>query len=83
MIRGDTCAEKARDFSGKGHLGGEQQSKGTQEDCSAMGLAASGFMVMGLISGLSLANHSDSESFPRWMAVRRILGGGWTRGVTF
>ena len=28
-----------------------------------MGLAASGFMVMGLISGLSLANHSDSESF--------------------
>ena len=28
-----------------------------------MGLAASGFMVMGLISGLSLASHSDSESF--------------------
>ena len=23
----------------------------------------SGFMVMGLVSGLSLANHSDSESF--------------------
>ena len=63
IVRGDTCAEKARDFSWKGHLGGEQQSKGTQEDCSAMGLAASGFMVMGLISGLSLANHSDSESF--------------------
>ena len=70
MIRGDTCAEKARDFSGKGHLGGEQQSKGTQEDCSAMGLAASGFMVMGLISGLSLANHSDSESF---LVVQALL----------
>ena len=25
-------------------------------------LAVSGFMVMGLVSGLSLANHSDSES---------------------
>ena len=26
-------------------------------------LALLGFMVMGLVSGLSLANHSDSESF--------------------
>ena len=52
--------------------------------------AVSGFMVMGLVSRLSLANHSDSESFlsarivqPRWMPVRRILGGGWTCGVPF
>ena len=29
-----------------------------------MWLAVSGFMVMGLVSGLSLANHSNSESFP-------------------
>ena len=28
-----------------------------------MWLAVSGFMVMGLVSGLSLANHPDSESF--------------------
>ena len=28
-----------------------------------MWLAVSGFMVMGLVSGLSLANHSDSGSF--------------------
>ena len=28
-----------------------------------MWLAVSGFMVMGLVSGLSSANHSDSESF--------------------
>ena len=28
-----------------------------------MWLAVSGFIVMGLVSGLSLANHSDSESF--------------------
>ena len=28
-----------------------------------MWLAISGFMVMGLVPGLSLTNHSDSESF--------------------
>ena len=44
-------------------LGGEQQDKRTQENSSATGLAVSGFMVMGFVSGLSLANHSDSESF--------------------
>ena len=40
---------------------------------------------------LSLANHSDSEVLPgggrlvqpRWMPVRRILGGGQTCGVSF
>ena len=48
---------------GKGRLGGEQEGKGTQENCSATWLAVLGFMVMGLISGLSLANHSDSRSF--------------------
>ena len=61
--RRHTCADKARDFIGKGHLGGEQEGKGTQENCSVTWLAVSGFMVMGLVSRLSLANHSDSESF--------------------
>ena len=52
-----------------------------------------GFMVMGLVSRLSFANHSDSESFlvvqalfsqeQGWMPERRILGGGWTCGVSF
>ena len=50
-------------FIGKGHPGGEQQGKGTQENCSAMWLAVSNFMVMGLVSGFSLASHSDSGSF--------------------
>ena len=47
-------------------------------------------MVMGLVSGWSLANHSNSESFlvtciaqPRWMLTRGILESGWTRGVSF
>ena len=63
IVWGDTCVDKARDFIRKGPQGGEQKGKGTQENSSAIWLAVSGFMVMGLVSGLSLANHSDSESF--------------------
>ena len=63
IVQGDPCADKARDFIGKGHPGGEQEGEGTQENCSAPSLTVLGFMVMGLASGLSLANHSDSESF--------------------
>ena len=58
-----TRADKARDFIGKGHPGGEQLGKGTQENSSAVWLTVSGFMVMGLVSGWSLANHCNSESF--------------------
>ena len=55
------------------------------------GLQSHVFMVMGLVSGLSLANHSNSRALPggahlvqpRWMPERRILGGGWTCGVSF
>ena len=87
IVRGDTCAGKARDFIGKGHLGGEQR---TQENCSATWLAVSGFMVMGLVSGWSLANHSNSVfpggtpiAQPRWMLAIGILGSGRTHGVSF
>ena len=48
---------------GKGRPGREQQGEGTQEDRSATWLAVLGFMLMGLVSGSSAANHSDSESF--------------------
>ena len=63
IVRGDTCADKARDFIGKGRPGGEQEGQGTRENCSVTWLAVSGFMVTGLVSGLSLASHSNSESF--------------------
>ena len=61
----ETRADKVRDFIGKGHPSGEQQSKGTQEKSSASWLMARslGFYVMGLVFGLSLASHPDSESF--------------------
>ena len=48
---------------GKGLPGGEQEGKGTQENYSASWLTVSDFMVMGLVSRWSLANHSNSESF--------------------
>ena len=46
IVRGDTCADKAKNFIGKGHPGREQQGKGTQENCFAMWLTVLGFMVM-------------------------------------
>ena len=48
---------------GKGCLGSEQRGKETQEGCSATWVVVSGVMVMGLVSWLSLANHSNSESY--------------------
>ena len=55
-----------------------------------MGLAVSRFMVMGLVSWWSLANHSNSVfsggagiAQPRWMLARGILGSGRTHGVSF
>ena len=50
----------------------------------------SDFMVMGLVSGWSLTNHSKSVfpggahiTQPRWMLARKILGSGRTRNVSF
>ena len=62
-IRGDTCHDKARDFTGKGCSGGKQWGEGNWKNSSAMWLAVSGFMVMGFVSRSSLANQSDSRSF--------------------
>ena len=50
-------------FWGIGRPGGEQQGKGTQENCPTTWLVFLGFMVMGLVSGWSLANDPNSESF--------------------
>ena len=88
IVWGDTCADKARGFIGKGHLGGEVYGQGTKENCSALWLAVSGFMVMGLVSGWSLTNNSVFPggaciAQPRWMLARGILGSGRARGVFF
>ena len=78
-----------RDFIGKGCPGGEQVGEGTQEDHSDTWLAVWGFRGMGLVSGLSLGNPSDSWAFlvvhpllsQDECQARRILGGGRTCGV--
>ena len=54
---------KQETLLGRGPLGREQEGEGAQENCSVTWLAVSGFMVMGLVSGLTLANPSDSGSF--------------------
>ena len=48
---------------GKGRLAREQQGKGTQENCFCHVTQCFRFYVMGLPSGLSLANQSDAGSF--------------------
>ena len=63
IVQGNTQADKARDIIGKGHLGREQEGKGTQEDCSATWLTVLGFMAIGLVSSLSLADHCYSGFF--------------------
>ena len=48
---------KQETLLGRGPPGGEQEGKGAPENCSVTWLAVPGFMVMGLVSGLSLARH--------------------------
>ena len=63
IVWGDTHADKAKGFTGNGCPGGEYEGKGTQGNCSATWFAVSGFMVMGLVSRFSPANHSILWSF--------------------
>lgn len=55
--RDDIGETKQEMLLGRGHPGGKKEGKETQEDCSATWLKVLGLMVMGLISGLSLANY--------------------------
>ena len=59
----ETQCWQSKRFYWEGLPGGEQWGEGTQGNCSARWLAVSGFTVMGLVSGLALANRSDPESF--------------------
>ena len=68
-----------------------ESSRVREPRSSVMWLIVLGFMVMGFVSGLSLANRSDSRVLPggarlvqsRLMSQRRILGDGRTCGVSF
>ena len=74
IARGDICADKARDFIGKGHPAGEQQGKETQENCSAMWLSMSGFMVVlgsGRTRGVSFRPFPSSSSW--WRLISSVF----------
>ena len=62
-LSGERSAVQARGFIGKGCQGGGQEGEGNGENCSATWLTVSDFIVIGLVSGLSLASHSESGSF--------------------
>ena len=59
----ERSAIQARDIIGKGCWGRGQEGEGNRENRSATWLTVSGFMVIGLVSGLSLASHSELGSF--------------------
>ena len=59
----DRSAVQARDFIGKSCWGRGQEVEGNREKGSATWLTVSGFTVIGLVSGLSLASHSELGSF--------------------
>ena len=62
IVWGDTCADKAKDLWGN-CVQQRPVGSGHPGELLCHWLPVSGFMVIGLVSGLSLANHSNSESF--------------------
>ena len=62
IVQGDTYADKARDFIGKGAWVESSRARELRRTALPHGWSL-GFMVMGLVSGWSLSNHSDSDSF--------------------
>ena len=76
-LSGERSAVQARGFIGKGCQGGGQ-GEGNGENCSAMCLTVSGFMVIGLVSALSLASNSELGSFLG--AHTSLTGDGFQQG---
>ena len=67
------CLKFRNELSMKTHMLTKQEGKGNQEDCSAMWLTVLGFMVMRLVSRLSLANRSDSGGSGSFLVVHTLL----------
>ena len=79
---GDTCADNARDFIGKEHLGGEKQVKGIQENCSATGFYGDGISFWVVFSQSFWLRVLPGVQ-PWWGPSRRILGGAQTCRISF
>ena len=73
----DTCVDKARDFIVKGHLGGELEGEGIQENCSAMWFYGDGisfWIVPGQLLWLMALPGGAPITQLRGTPERRILG---------
>ena len=90
IMWGDSHADKARGFIGKGHLGGEQWDKGNQENCSAMcvtrglgfyGDGMSFWVVSGQSFWLRVLPSGAHITQPRWIPGRKSLRGWYTYGL--
>ena len=62
VVRGEECCP-SESLYWEGLLGQRAGGEGNGENCSATCLTVSGFMVIGLVSGLSFASHSELRSF--------------------
>ena len=81
IVQGDTCADKARYFIGKGNPGEQLCHMAFSLGFYADGISfwvvfSQSFWLRVLPGGARLVQ-------PRWMPERRILGGGRTCGVSF
>lgn len=59
----DMCTDKQETLLGGRALGGEQEGEEPRRALLPHGLLSSAFMVMGFVSGLSLADYSYSGAF--------------------
>ena len=71
--------DKAKDFIGKGPLGGQQQGKGTQENCSASRLAVSGFMVVQLAFWVAIVSGQSSCFCLHLVQLRALPGASFSQ----
>ena len=91
IVWGDTCAGKARDFIGKGHP--RVESSRVREPgellchmAHSLGFYGGGIgflVVSGQSFWLRVLPGGAHIAQPRWIPVRRILGGGRTCGISF
>ena len=91
IVWGDTCADKARDFIGKGHLGWRAVGSGNQGEQLCHVACSLRFYGGGISFWVVFSQSFWLRALPggahllqaRWMPERRILGGGRTCGVSF
>ena len=81
-VQGDTHADKARDFTGKGPLGGEQEEEGTQKRLSdracSLGFYGDGTHFQAVSDQAFSLRVFPSDTYtaqPKWTPARRTLRG--------